>query len=113
MSASEKAAEFIEGLQEQFGQQRKQATDMWRGLHKQIATNYRQFLDKQLSEDTSMERDWTQRMTKMFMESIKAQREARAQFVESQRTMIDKYIEFIDKMDKEKDEESNGGDTEA
>lgn len=94
------AAQFMEKLIEQWREHAKSGSDMLLGQHKQMAAAYRDFLVNQLADDRvdSMERDWAQRLTKLLLDSMKSQREARTRFLESQRTMIDDYIQYLERM---------------
>jgi hypothetical protein len=94
------AGQFFETLMTQWREHAKSASGIWLGQHKQLAVAYRDFLEKQLSDETmqSMERDWAQRVTKLLLDSMKSQREARTRFLESQRAMVDEYIAHLEKL---------------
>ena len=100
MSGDDKdAAQFMEALIAQWREQAANATSMLRGQHKKMATTYRDFLDKQIVDAGSNERQWARTVQEMLIESMKSQREMRAKFLDSQRSMVDNYIEMLDKME--------------
>jgi isopenicillin N synthase-like dioxygenase len=99
----DEATNFMENLFDHWRAYARSGSDLMRGQHRQMAEMYREFLDKQIDEDPmdAMERDWARKVTQLLMDSVKSQREARAQFVKAQRSLIDDYISCLDRSGEE------------
>jgi hypothetical protein len=94
---------FMESFAEQWGEAAKNATSVWRGLHRQWATTYRDYLDRQLADEPAegTEPEWAEGVTRFVRDSMGSHREARTRFLESQRSMVDRYVEWLDSMSEE------------
>jgi hypothetical protein len=97
----DESTDFMHTLFSQWQDQIDNGTDHY----KRMAVAYRDFLDRQLTNENfdKVEREWAQMMTSMLLDSMKCQREARARFIHSQRTMLDQYIEYLERMGNKSD----------
>ena len=85
---------FMEQLNEQWSEYARQTGGMWQDAHRRMATSYREFIDQQLTEE-GPGKEWVDRVTQLMNDSIESQREARTRFLESQRSMIDAYLDKL------------------